>query len=981
MSQNIPTPTTNLDEETSLYLARIRQIDKIVEGPVKSLISIAEHGSIPTWFSPELETIEEDSRLTQAVCCATLQKVWRFRRRFSWLNNASIGQLKEVRRELAGRYVPKRLGFDQCARLLDSKTFGGLNPLTASQVFRILLNAGERNAHSGIGFLAFFSIIWPLCRRFPSQLTVGARIEPWEVTAYVTAKCLLPIRDLQRIIEERTRLYDDVARNLAKLAELQANRDRNNPKHRWLFNIEVDDLCANLSHLSQLSIDQKAFQNCARAIQKLPTTDDPRATYDKILGSLEVALKRIRDTSKQVLEDASAVVERIKTNILEPLRTNERNTFRSGDRAKLDDSLNKRPLMLRFAKEHTGDSDYWKYLADAAHESIGYCENALGELKAACKICPDLPVKGLAGPARLQRRINKALRELASANRKVKDVLNKPVLPAALWCRNVVDREIAHASAQNFTEFDPSELVSAIAVAVGWNLMSTSLQVSDAVTKAIAGARKDGSWRSGKPFYSPDHAFGIWAATSDIVGTLTSAIEQFPGVKDADKEFFNFVDWLERTQIKLQATNAPESDASKALSREYVGWASERLRDRRTIHFGTTAYSINALLQIRDLVEYRLWELCKKRFSVASIDKPLREIDPVDLGAEHSRRLHRRLEQMTYRAKNAHSAAEYSLVLHGPPGSSKTKLAEALSAEMWKFGSRWGPRENRLIRITPADFTRMGEDRLDSEARAIFDLITGVRAVTIFFDEIDDLLRQRNLDGERPRFMDLVVPAMLNRLADLRGACPRQELCFVLATNYVENIDSALIRKGRIDASIPVVYPDFMSRMAIAIGELDEKLKKARLSNKEAQECHRMIAQQTAKWPYLAILSLCRWLSPQLKARTSKSSFEKFLKTGIGEYGSSFSKAAYHQRWTTVKRYSQELLNEYLYHLISEPEDARSCRATNIDAEVRRRIAELNSDNIKKTEEETAKEINETLGAILKKEGRIAKFRRVARRR
>ncbi len=88
----------------------------------------------------------------------------------------------------------------------------------------------------------------------------------------------------------------------------------------------------------------------------------------------------------------------------------------------------------------------------------------------------------------------------------------------------------------------------------------------------------------------------------------------------------------------------------------------------------------------------------------------------------------------------------------------------------------------------------------DSEARLIFDLLGGVRGVTVFFDEIDDLLRRRTGGGNHhSSFMELVVPAMLNCLADLRDACPRQEICFLLATNCVDSIEPALIRKGRID--------------------------------------------------------------------------------------------------------------------------------------------------------------------------------------
>jgi len=987
-----PIQTLDVDNDASFYLARIRQIDKIVQAPVKTLIGLSERQSatedgsgsqmaelyLPTWISPELKPENEDNRLTQAICGGTLQRIWRLRRRFQWLDKKSVLKLKKVRETLKASFTPSTPGdFYECAQLLDSKTFGGLNPLTASQVFRILLDAGEDYAHSGIGFLAFFAMIWPLSRSFPNRLTIGARIEPWEVTAYVTAKCLLPIRKLQGIIARRAQLYDDIANNLRQLAR---TADRDNARDLWLFNIELDALRANLSHLSQLAINKKTFTECAESIAASSKQQQlgNQAVYANVLESLKKALEEIKNKSEQVLLDARTIVDLIEDEIVKPLRP------RKGKRKTLAkkipfDSLTK-TLHLRFAAEYLNNSLYRADLAEAAYKSIGYCRDALSELEAACKICSNPKVKSVDSLS-LQEPILQALTSLGDANRKVKDVLNRPVKDAALWCRNVVDREIAHASAENFTDFDPSELVSAIAVAVGWNLMSTRLQVSDAVTKAIAGARKDGSWRSGKPFYSPDHASGIWAMTSDIVWTLTSAMEQFPGVRDADQELFNFVNWLERTQISLPArypVQAGETDQKptdplappEQSARDYVGWASERLRDRSKIHLGTTALSINALLEVRDLAEYRLWELCKKRFSVLSIDKPLREIDPVDLGAVHSQRLHRHLEQMAYRARVNHEDAKYSLVLHGPPGSSKTKLAEALSVEMWKFSNRWGPKETRLIRITPADFTRLGEDRLDSEARAIFDLISGVRAVTVLFDEIDDLLRQRNANDERPRFMDLVVPAMLNRLADLRSACPRQEISFILATNYVENIDSALIRIGRIDASIPVVYPDFASRVAIIISETNKNLAKDKYKDKaqtrtkitdflKSGEQYKEIASRTAAWPYLALTSLCGSLVDKIMDTWSVSdreaAFKKVLDDGIAEYHSGFSLPDYEPRLERLERRSQELLNEYCHHIISQPREASDCLAL-LDRNFK--LSKINASVVE--------HLNETLTTVLK---------------
>src|SRR6185436_15758619 len=264
-------------------------------------------------------------------------------------------------------------------------------------------------------------------------------------------------------------------------------------------------------------------------------------------------------------------------------------------------------------------------------------------------------------------------------------------------------------------------LVSAIAVAVKWNQMTTTLQISDAVSKALVGVRADGSWSAGQPFYSPNNAVGIWPVTSDVVLTLTDALAEHREVEVADAALFQYVDWLEltRSELNFPIKTASGNEHQKGNERA-VGWASDRMRHRRKIHFPTTAFSVNALLKIRDLVEYRLWQLCEKRFTVIRSEDSsgLKKVTPVDLGAQHAHRLHRHLAWMAEAQRIGSDNAEYSLVLHGPPGSSKTFIARALSVEMWKATRQWGSKEGpRLIRITPADFTRMGEDRLDSEAR------------------------------------------------------------------------------------------------------------------------------------------------------------------------------------------------------------------------------------------------------------------------
>ena len=146
MLQNTIAQVSAVDDQASLYLARIRQIDKIMEGPVKTLIGLTQQQEtgngetapkkpiyFPTWISSELKPEKnEDNRLTQAICCGTLQEIWRFSRRFSWLDKDTREQFIAVREDLVNAFMPERPNdFEECAQLLNSQTFGGLNPLTA----------------------------------------------------------------------------------------------------------------------------------------------------------------------------------------------------------------------------------------------------------------------------------------------------------------------------------------------------------------------------------------------------------------------------------------------------------------------------------------------------------------------------------------------------------------------------------------------------------------------------------------------------------------------------------------------------------------------------------------------------------------------------------------------------------------------------------------------------------------------------------
>jgi SpoVK/Ycf46/Vps4 family AAA+-type ATPase len=165
--------------------------------------------------------------------------------------------------------------------------------------------------------------------------------------------------------------------------------------------------------------------------------------------------------------------------------------------------------------------------------------------------------------------------------------------------------------------------------------------------------------------------------------------------------------------------------------------------------------------------------------------------------------------------------------------------------------------------------------------------------------------------------MDLVTPAMLNRLADLRAACPRQEICFLLGTNYVENIDLALIRKGRIDAAIAIVYPDFESRVAI-VSKYARKVSNQTFPTSEQEFAK--IATKTTGWPYLDILSCCERIGRTYNVAAHED-FEEILNAAVLERESTSTNATYDNR----RRITGELFDEYVHHLISCSENRQQC--------------------------------------------------------
>jgi transitional endoplasmic reticulum ATPase len=140
------------------------------------------------------------------------------------------------------------------------------------------------------------------------------------------------------------------------------------------------------------------------------------------------------------------------------------------------------------------------------------------------------------------------------------------------------------------------------------------------------------------------------------------------------------------------------------------------------------------------------------------------------------------------------------VLLHGPPGTGKTRLAQAVANES----------DANFLLINGPEIMGSGYGESEKRLREVFEEAQKAAPSIIFIDEIDSIAPKRTqVHGETEKRL----VAQLLTLMD--GLNSRANVVVIAATNRPDAIDEALRRPGRFDREIVIGVPDEKGRREI----------------------------------------------------------------------------------------------------------------------------------------------------------------------
>lgn len=130
-----------------------------------------------------------------------------------------------------------------------------------------------------------------------------------------------------------------------------------------------------------------------------------------------------------------------------------------------------------------------------------------------------------------------------------------------------------------------------------------------------------------------------------------------------------------------------------------------------------------------------------------------------------------------------------TIIFFGPPGTGKTYFARAIAGALsWWF-----------IEVAPSMLTMDGAEKAGANLRTIMEKARTLEEAVIFIDEFEEIAGSRD---EASRIDKSITNEFIKQVPLLRSQ--GNKVLLICATNYIRQLDAALLRPGRFDCIIPV---------------------------------------------------------------------------------------------------------------------------------------------------------------------------------
>lgn len=409
------------------------------------------------------------------------------------------------------------------------------------------------------------------------------------------------------------------------------------------------------------------------------------------------------------------------------------------------------------------------------------------------------------------------------------------------YFRRQVDRLMARRHVPSDPEYDPTSLAFAIR---GLTLLDEEFRVTRlfraAVEAVVAGQHPDGCWPDGHSVTYHQDGSTIQQPSVEVAVSLAKSVFQ------NDLLVMYTADQIELLKHALEALDKTASYLTGShirLKNGFAGWVSDRTRRPGVSETWITAYAARLfhILFLAERARDRAATLHKYVVRYPKTTDPTAAVpappaiavrsNVIDNGAEQPptegalwwrdemiepdtvltpagtllKHVIEPLEEQRVRGLPIRRPAKsgVSYIIYGPPGSGKTYIVEQLAEALgWP-----------LLALSPGHFIRRGLELIESTAADIFGDLMTLDHTVVFFDECDELFRERFAqDGEGRNILSFATASMLPKLQELHDA---RRVIFFLGTNFLSNVDTAIRRPGRFDDKLLLDRPDLAARIQL----------------------------------------------------------------------------------------------------------------------------------------------------------------------